>query len=1411
MENNIHPAVQGAFPPGTEVAINSTTNEHLYASMLQASPFMLAIFEGKDLIIKDANDAILSLWNKGKEIIGKPLSIGLPESLQLGSLSRLQKVYETGEPYHGYEVPLKVMRNGSATTLYFTFIYQAQKNSLGDIEGVAIIAYEVTPQAALNKKIKESEERFQAAVSAVQGIIWTNNANGQMEGEQPAWASLTGQSFEEYQGYGWSKAVHPDDAEPTVIAWQEAVARQDTFVFEHRLKVKDGSWRSFSIRAVPLKNDDGTIREWVGVHTDITEQRQAANALKESEEKFRTMAESSDILIGVNNETVDAVYFNTAWERLTGRPVSDLLNLGWADLLHPDDREPFMQKFLTAFNNKESYEGEFRMKNKEGSYSWIYAKVAVRLNKDGSYAGHISSCIDITDRRRNETALKESEANLRNTILAAPVGMCVVDATTLISEIANESFVEIVGKPYDDIVGHHYLNMFADAKASYPEALQKVISTGEAFYANEVELTAKQHGKQHTVYISYVFIPMKASGGTVTKVVVWVLNNTLQVEARKKVEISESRLRNMIEQAPVAMLVSRGEQMVIESVNTPMLPFLGKKNSSELIGKTILEALPELSKQPLLQTVIHVQQTGIPYRGIEQPVDLVFNGHLERRYFNLSYTQINDNDETPAVLHMAMDVTEQVINRKRIEESEAKYRSLFETMDQGFCIVELIYDEANRPVDYLFLEVNPVFEKQTGIKDAVGKTVYQLIPNIEKNWVDIYANVARTGEAIRFTEGSEEMGRIFDVYAFRVGDTDSKRVAMLFSDITERRASENMLQYRKALLEAHNESSVDGILLVDARGKILSYNKRFIEIWRMPPHIIDSKDDEVALSFAMSQLVKPNQFLEKVKWLYEHPTETSVDELEFNDGRIVLRHGYPVVGDDGTYYAWSWSFRDVTEQRIAENRLRDSEQYFHYLTDTVPAIIWITGLDGQCTYLNKTWYDYTGQKDREGEGFGWIKALHPDDVEPARKTFLDANSKHKSFVFLYRLKVKDGSYRWAKDYGSPRFSPEGKYEGMIGSVVDVHEETITASKIKESEKQFRLLADTVPQLVWTADVDGNLNYFNQSVFDYSGLSQEQIFKDGWLQMVHPDDREENLNQWKHSIQTGKDFIFEHRFRRYDGEYRWQLSRAIAQRDANGNINLWVGSSTDIQKIKEEEKRKGDFIKMASHELKTPVTSIKGYVQLLLSLSSAENTAALTPTTLRSSLERVDKQIVRLTRLITEMLDLSRLDESKLELKKENFSIRQLVEETVQDILHTSSSHEITVVVNADGVITGDRDRIQQVLINFINNAIKYSPLQRQINVLIHSATPDQISVSVKDSGIGINRADQEKIFERFYRVTGKNEETFSGFGIGLFIAKQIIERHKGSITVQSELGQGSVFTFNLPCNNAKSIDNGQKN
>jgi len=236
----------------------------------------------------------------------------------------------------------------------------------------------------------------------------------------------------------------------------------------------------------------------------------------------------------------------------------------------------------------------------------------------------------------------------------------------------------------------------------------------------------------------------------------------------------------------------------------------------------------------------------------------------------------------------------------------------------------------------------------------------------------------------------------------------------------------------------------------------------------------------------------------------------------------------------------------------------------------------------------------------------------------------------------------------------------------------------------------------------------------------------------------------------------------------------------------------------IAEIREHERRKDDFIVMASHELKTPITSIKGYVQLLFALFHEYQKTKELPSeeAVSSSLGVIEKQINKLTRLLSELLDLSRIERGKLELDEKEFNLNELVAETIDEIRQTAPARVIEFRDGPSANIVGDRDRIGQVMTNLLSNALKYSSEPDPVTVEL-SKDGDFTSVRVSDRGIGISEAEQQKIFERFYRVEGKSEQTYPGFGIGLYIAHEIVTRHGGTLCVESEKGVGSVFEFRL--------------
>ena len=517
--------------------------------------------------------------------------------------------------------------------------------------------------------------------------------------------------------------------------------------------------------------------------------------------------------------------------------------------------------------------------------------------------------------------------------------------------------------------------------------------------------------------------------------------------------------------------------------------------------------------------------------------------------------------------------------------------------------------------------------------------------------------------------------------------------------------------------------------------------------------------------------------------------------------RIMLLNAREVINKNSSEKLILLSIEDITEKVIARRKIEASEKRYSMIFMQSPfAFAVLKGKDMVISLANDSVKKMWG-KEKNIEGKALLQVLPelkdgpvPALLDKVYKTGIPYYGNELLVPLLRKGKLEDMYFNFVYQ---PYMEADETISGVAIIAYEVTTEVSVQRRIEESEKQFMLMAELMPQKVWTSDAEGNKNYFNKTLLDYAGMTIEELKGTGWEKIMHPDDWEKNKKLWEESISTGKNYETENRLLRNDGKFFWHLTRAVAIKDENDKIKMWVGSKTEIDTMKIEEIRKGNFIKMVSHELKTPVTSIKGYVQLLLTMLENEQQLE-TSLPLKSSLARIDSQVSRLTRLITEMLDLSRIEAGKLELQKKLFSLDGLVTETVQDIKFTNTNHTIIISQHFSGSVYGDKDRIEQVIINLINNAIKYLPDNNRVEIRIDGAENNQVAVSIQDFGVGINMEHQQKIFNRFYRAAGKSEENYAGFGIGLFIAKEIIERHNGSITVDSETGKGSTFTFTLP-------------
>ena len=319
----------------------------------------------------------------------------------------------------------------------------------------------------------------------------------------------------------------------------------------------------------------------------------------------------------------------------------------------------------------------------------------------------------------------------------------------------------------------------------------------------------------------------------------YILHNATDVTESISVKKSQSDLSGMEKayhlfmNAPVIIGVLRGNDYIIELANEGLLEVWSRTDS--VIGQPLLQAVPELGEQGIKPLLDEVCITGKPFYAYEFPISLQRKGVTETFYFDFVYKPFYEGStgqKASGVIGVGHDVTAQVLARRQANESEGKYRNLFDSIDQGFCILEMMFDDQGRPVDYRFLETNPVFEKQTGLREVEGKTALELVPNLEFHWLGLYGKVAITGTPIRFTERSEAMGRWFEVFAFRVGEENSRKVALLFTDVSERRKAEEAIKLSERNLRNTILQAPAAMCILRGEDFIIEVaNQKMFELW----------------------------------------------------------------------------------------------------------------------------------------------------------------------------------------------------------------------------------------------------------------------------------------------------------------------------------------------------------------------------------------------------------------------------------------------------------------------------------------------------------------------------------------------------------------------------------------------------
>jgi PAS domain S-box-containing protein len=851
-------------------------------------------------------------------------------------------------------------------------------------------------------------------------------------------------------------------------------------------------------------------------------------------------------------------------------------------------------------------------------------------------------------------------------------------------------------------------------------------------------------------------------------------------------------LRAIIEESPTPIGLYVGPEMRVQYANKAMITNTWGKEPS-VIGKTLHEALPELEGQPFHDLLKKVYETGIAYEATEDLVKLEVNGLLQDYYYNFTYKPLFDAaGKVWGILNTATNVTDLVIARKRADEVEQQLA--FSLTAAGIGTWDLDIREQLVTWDERVKEMYGFHRN-----DVVSYTdVLKYMHPDDRVLVDRAVSQALNPQSgghydVKFRTIGVDDGKLRWLHCKGKAYFDEQNQPYRFSgiaqDISSQVLADERIHHAEQLAQIALENVDAGSFLIHLPTNAISYTPLFAKI----------------LTGNETAGITRNAFID-----YVHPYDRALRESAYQEALKTGKLFYEArfVWDDGSVH---WArvmgrythqdgkpvyFAGIVQDVSVQAEAQQEQQKLLWLIDNSNDFISLSEWGGNLSYLNKSGMQMMGFESLDEAKRHNTEYLMPQEATKISQVINPALLEEGRWEgqLTYRHH-QTGEHIPA--YASTlllRDTATGAPIGRASVVRDLRPELKARQALIESEEIFRAITTASPAALWMSDSEGAITYVNQIWINWTGAELSAHLGAGWLNAVVPEDLQTAADKFLRDFTDRRFHESQFRIKHRDGVVRWVVCTGNPQFNAEGNFKGYIGACVDITEQKHLQQQKDEFIGVASHELKTPVTSIKAYTQVLQAVFEREGDAKKT-----AMLNKMNSQVDRLTSLIGDLLDVTKIQSGRLQFNDDYFDFQALVSELIEDLQRTTTNHTLIAQLQPATVVYADKDRIGQVITNLITNAIKYSPQADQI-IIRSSIADNQVKLCVQDFGIGISADKQEKVFEQFYRVSGDKQHTFPGLGLGLYISSEIIKREGGRIWVNSTMGEGSTFCFALPIN-----------
>jgi PAS domain S-box-containing protein len=844
---------------------------------------------------------------------------------------------------------------------------------------------------------------------------------------------------------------------------------------------------------------------------------------------------------------------------------------------------------------------------------------------------------------------------------------------------------------------------------------------------------------------------------------------------------------NLMLESQFPMLLAWGPEMVL-LYNDACLPLLAEKHPRAL-GQTAKDCWGE-AWHILAPKLTPVLERGAKFHFENELIPILRHGTLTDVYWTYSYSPVRDAAGTVCgILVVSHDVTAKLTAERERDAMATSLRNVLESTTDGLAVLDK---------QWRYTYVNDQGARMVSMRpeDLIGRSVWELFPHAsETTFVREAGQAEETGQPRHFEAFYPAPLNVWlECHCY----PSEHGLSVYFRDITEQKETEKALRVSESRFRKLFESDMMGVGIPDRFGAFRESND---ELLRMTGY---TREDQEA-GLVRWDTMTPPEYADLDRAHIQEAAERgscTPYEKEYirKDGsRVPILCGYALLeGSEDEYIGF---VLDLTAQKQSEMALRNSERIYRTVGESTRYGIWICDASGHNTYASDSFLSLVGMTQAECSEFGWGNALHPDEAETTIQLWKTCVETGGTWDKEHRFLGRDGAWHTILARGAPILDDGGNVAGWAGINLDIDRLKKAEAALREREGRFRALAESLPQLVWMANAEGETTYCNSRVFEYFGVAANETDIPSWAGRFHPEDVEGTFAAWRRSIELSEPYQVEYRLRRHDGVYRHFLARAIPVRNEAGKVERWIGSCTDLhdRKLAEDALRRSEKLATAgrlaasiAHEINNPLEGIINSIYLALQDNSlSEDT--------RSYLTMADQELARVSQITTQSLRFHKQSSSAREV-----DLCEVMRSVLTLFGRRLKAKQILVSEEWDqqALLKCFADEMRQVFANLVSNALDATQAGGALRIRIRktrswrSGSEEGVKVIVADTGSGIPRSVQEHLFEPF--VSTKEA---TGIGLGLWVSEGIIRKHGGSIMVRSKSGEarhGTVIALFLP-------------